>query len=175
MHVVWSNSMQQQEEEQVRALKRCGAGRIQQERLNEQLYQEDHRTSAASSPSSIPAGSSGIITAAATTTTTCELIGKGSDGTQSCASGSGSTTCEMGPSACPGMSDAPAAAQQQQLLQGGEASSSRRVTMTDATVAALVDAETVGPPATAAYDLKGEATLAALGRLDDAGYFNSGM
>lgn len=50
MHV-WSNSMQEEEEEQVRALKRCGAGRIQQERLNEQLYQEGHRTSAASSRS----------------------------------------------------------------------------------------------------------------------------
>ena len=138
-------------------------------------------TSAASSPSSTPAVSSSVTAAAAaaTTTTTCELIGKGSDGTQPCVGGStiSSTTCEMGPSACPGMSDAPAAAQQQlQPLQGGEASSSgRRVTMTDATVAALVDAETVGPPATAAYDLKGETTLAALGRLDDAGYFNSGM
>eukprot|EP01043_Picozoa_sp_COSAG02_P020201 COSAG02_NODE_990_length_15413_cov_24.707457_11_plen_202_part_00 len=98
-------------------------------------------------------------------TTTCELIGKGSDGTQAC---TGSAICEMGPRACPGMSDAPV-----QSDEGDEAG--RHVTMTDATVAALVDPRTVDPPATGAYDLGDETPLAAIARLDDAGYFNSGM
>lgn len=66
------------------------------------------------------------------------------------------------------MSDAPV-----QSDEGDEAG--RHVTMTDATVAALVDPRTVDPPATGAYDLGDETPLVAIARLDDAGYFNSGM
>ena len=92
--------------------------------------------------------------------TSCELRSGGAGlSTKECSG------CEMGPSACPGMNNAP-----------------ETQAMTEMTVAALLreDAPTLapGPPHLspgAPVELEEETMLEALSRLDDAGYFNSRM
>lgn len=84
------------------------------------------------------------------------LAGAGSTGAKDCASAS----CEMGPKDCPGMGD------------GGSPAALSEKAMTAATVRALVDSATVGPPSTARYDLEGGHVMEELARLDDKGYFN---